>query len=203
MPKEFEVEIRLRNNLLKQKRIEAGYPTAKALAQAAGVSYTAYIDLENLHDRPTRISGAWREVVIKVCTHLGLDPAEIFPPAVRRVAESGTAKVVKAIGAEDLARLVAPGATRLALPASDLYDEAELSQVASRALATLTPREERVLRARFGIGADGESYTLDGVAKTLGVHKERVRQIEANALRKLRHPSRSRQLTAFFDPESS
>ena len=64
-------------------------------------------------------------------------------------------------------------------------------------LDTLTPREERVLRLRFGLD-DGRSRTLEEVGKVFNVTRERIRQIEAKALRKLRHPSRSRKLKDFL-----
>ena len=65
-------------------------------------------------------------------------------------------------------------------------------------LGTLTPREEMVLRLRFGL-VDGRSRTLEEVGKDFGVTRERIRQIEAKALRKLRHPSRSKKLKDYLD----
>jgi len=64
-------------------------------------------------------------------------------------------------------------------------------------LKTLTPREERVIKMRFGIGG-GSEHTLEEVGQSFQVTRERIRQIEAKALRKLRHPSRSRKLKAFL-----
>ncbi|HMF00270.1 MAG TPA: sigma factor-like helix-turn-helix DNA-binding protein, partial [Terriglobia bacterium] len=64
-------------------------------------------------------------------------------------------------------------------------------------LNMLTPREERVIKMRFGL-EDGTERTLEEVGRAFGVTRERIRQIEAKALRKLRHPSRSRQLRAFL-----
>jgi RNA polymerase primary sigma factor len=66
-------------------------------------------------------------------------------------------------------------------------------------LATLTPREEKVLRMRFGIG-ERSDHTLEEVGQDFEVTRERIRQIEAKALRKLRHPSRAKKLFAFSDP---
>ncbi len=65
-------------------------------------------------------------------------------------------------------------------------------------LASLTPREERVLRMRFGIGMNTD-HTLEEVGQQFSVTRERIRQIEAKALRKLKHPSRSRRLRSFLD----
>jgi RNA polymerase primary sigma factor len=64
-------------------------------------------------------------------------------------------------------------------------------------LSTLTPREARILRLRFGL-QNGRSYTLEEVGKKFGLTRERIRQIEGQALRKLRHPRRSRQLRDYL-----
>lgn len=73
-----------------------------------------------------------------------------------------------------------------------------LRETTTRVLASLTPREERVLRMRFGIGMNTD-HTLEEVGKQFNVTRERIRQIEAKALRKLKHPSRSRKLRSFMD----
>jgi RNA polymerase primary sigma factor len=75
---------------------------------------------------------------------------------------------------------------------------ANLREATTRVLATLTPREERVLRMRFGIGMNTD-HTLEEVGQQFSVTRERIRQIEAKALRKLKHPSRSRKLRSFLD----
>ena len=74
----------------------------------------------------------------------------------------------------------------------------ELKTVATVVLATLKPREERVLRKRFGIGLPTD-YTLEEIGKEFRVTAERIRQIEAKALRKLKHPSQARSLVDFLD----
>lgn len=76
--------------------------------------------------------------------------------------------------------------------------QANLRETTTRILATLTPREERVLRMRFGIGMNTD-HTLEEVGQQFAVTRERIRQIEAKALRKLKHPSRSRKLRSFLD----
>ena len=73
-----------------------------------------------------------------------------------------------------------------------------LKEQLSEVLKTLTPREEKVLSLRFGL-EDGNPKTLEEVGKEFNVTRERIRQIEAKALRKLRHPSRSKKLKDFLD----
>ncbi len=80
----------------------------------------------------------------------------------------------------------------------DAAVQSNLREMTTRALASLTPREERVLRMRFGIGMNTDR-TLEEVGQQFSVTRERIRQIEAKAIRKLRHPSRSRQLRSFLD----
>ena len=80
----------------------------------------------------------------------------------------------------------------------DAAVQSNLRETTTRALASLTPREERVLRMRFGIGMNTD-HTLEEVGQQFSVTRERIRQIEAKAIRKLRHPSRSRQLRSFLD----
>jgi RNA polymerase primary sigma factor len=80
----------------------------------------------------------------------------------------------------------------------DAAINSNLRETTTRVLATLTPREERVLRMRFGIGMNTD-HTLEEVGQQFNVTRERIRQIEAKALRKLKHPSRSRKLRSFLD----
>ena len=80
----------------------------------------------------------------------------------------------------------------------DAAIQANLKETVTRVLASLTPREERVLRMRFGIGMNTD-HTLEEVGQQFSVTRERIRQIEAKALRKLKHPSRSRKLRSFLD----
>jgi RNA polymerase primary sigma factor len=85
-----------------------------------------------------------------------------------------------------------------ALSPSDAVINLNLKEQTDQVLKTLTPREEKVIKMRFGVG-DGSEHTLEEVGQSFAVTRERIRQIEAKALRKLRHPSRSRKLKAFLE----
>jgi RNA polymerase primary sigma factor len=85
-----------------------------------------------------------------------------------------------------------------AVSPSEAVISVNLKEYTSQVLRTLTPREERVIKMRFGL-EDGSEHTLEEVGQSFQVTRERIRQIEAKALRKLRHPSRSRKLRAFVD----
>ena len=85
-----------------------------------------------------------------------------------------------------------------ALQPLDASIRSNLGESTTKILATLTPREERVLRMRFGIGMNTD-HTLEEVGLQFSVTRERIRQIEAKALRKLKHPSRSKHLKSFLE----
>ena len=82
---------------------------------------------------------------------------------------------------------------------ADAVVASNLREITDEVLATLTPREEKVIKLRFGLGNTGSEHTLEEVGQHFAVTRERIRQIEAKALRKLRHPSRSRKLKAFLE----
>jgi len=82
---------------------------------------------------------------------------------------------------------------------ADAVVASNLREITDEVLATLTPREEKVIKMRFGLGNTGSEHTLEEVGQHFAVTRERIRQIEAKALRKLRHPSRSRKLKAFLE----
>ncbi len=86
------------------------------------------------------------------------------------------------------------------LSLSDSVAHNDLKEKIREILKTLTPREEKVLKMRFGIDVASE-HTLEEVGKDFSVTRERIRQIEVKALKKLRHPSRSKKLSSFFDRE--
>jgi RNA polymerase primary sigma factor len=88
---------------------------------------------------------------------------------------------------------------RTILNPADAVVASNLRVITDEALATLTPREEKVIKMRFGLGTTDSEHTLEEVGQHFAVTRERIRQIEAKALRKLRHPSRSRKLKAFLE----
>ena len=88
---------------------------------------------------------------------------------------------------------------RSILNPADAVVASNLRMITDEVLATLTPREEKVIKMRFGLGTTGSEHTLEEVGQHFAVTRERIRQIEAKALRKLRHPSRSRKLKAFIE----
>jgi RNA polymerase primary sigma factor len=106
------------------------------------------------------------------------------------------------IGLEGDSRLGDLIEDRASVSPADSVIETNLRERTSRVLRTLSPREEKVLRMRFGI-EDGSEHTLEEVGRCFDVTRERIRQIEAKALRKLRHSSRSKELRLLLSADAS
>jgi RNA polymerase primary sigma factor len=102
------------------------------------------------------------------------------------------------IGEEDDAHLGDLIEDKNAVLPIDAAIQSNLRETTTRILASLTPREERIVRMRFGLGMNSD-HTLEEVGQQFSVTRERIRQIEAKAIRKLKHPSRSKVLRSFLD----
>ncbi len=125
---------------------------------------------------------------------------EIPPEKVREIVKVAQLPISleSPIGEEEDSHLSDFIEDRNALPPVDAASKQLLKEQIDDVLSSLTPRERRVLRLRFGL-EDGRSRTLEEVGKEFNVTRERIRQIEAKALRKLRHPSRSRRLRDYLE----
>src|SRR5262249_46793447 len=115
----------------------------------------------------------------------------------RKIAQE-TISLETPIGHEEDSHLADLIEDRGVVSPSDAVISINLKEMTADVLNTLTPREERIIKLRFGL-EDGTEHTLGQVGQACGVPRERIRQIEAKALRKLRHPSRNRRLRAFLD----
>jgi len=143
---------------------------------------------------------------------LGRDPTSEEIAAKMEIAVSKVRKVMKVaqqpisletpIGEEEDSHLGDFIEDRDVVSPSEAVININLKEMTEQVLNTLTPREERVIKMRFGL-EDGTEHTLEEVGQNFAVTRERIRQIEAKALRKLRHPSRSRRLRAFLDSTGS
>jgi RNA polymerase primary sigma factor len=106
------------------------------------------------------------------------------------------------VGEEDESHLGDFLVDQAGLSPSDAVINLNLREQTAQVLKTLTPREEKIVKMRFGL-EDGSEHTLEEVGQNFAVTRERIRQIEAKALRKLRHPSRSHRLRAFLEDGGS
>ena len=196
-PKEFRVTMQLRNNRMLEMREAKGWTQSDA-AMACLISQSAWCELETLRGKPTVWGGGWRskravrvwsKAALKIADALDVTPEWLWPEEVQAVA--GGRHAVK-VGADEALALM--GETRQPLELQPM--DGELRAQARKVLATLSPREEKVLRLRFGIGEKSD-HTYAEAAKDFEVTRERIRQIEKVALRKLRRPSVVRELAPF------
>jgi RNA polymerase sigma factor (sigma-70 family) len=137
--------------------------------------------------------GYYRPEALRVADFLNCTPYDIYPPAqMRGTMKENTAQITA--NANEVDSLTSSLRTLAFSPERKMIlDEAK--RALKNVLMTLTPREQRILDLRFGL-TYGEEKTLDEVGAMFGVHRERIRQIESKALRKMRHPSKSKELRA-------
>lgn len=199
--KEFRVTMQLRNNRMLELREAKGWTQTEA-ALACLVSQSAWCELETLRGKPTVWGGGWRsrqrvrvwsKAALKIADAFDVTPEWLWPEEVQAVA--GGRHAVK-VGADEALALM--GEMREPLELQPV--PGELRAEVRKVLATLTPREEKVLRMRFGIGEKSD-HTLEEVGQDFEVTRSRIRQIEAGALRKLRRPSVRRALEPFAADE--
>lgn len=193
--KDFRVSVRVRNNRLLERREALGFTQAQ-LAAAAGVCLEQYGQLERMSSTPLSKAAPgtdsctgtpWRRAALNVAMFYECSPEDLWPDEILAVKK--TASEICA-SADELVAIAAPAKTP-----EEGFAAAELADRMRAALATLTPREERVLRRMFGIGLP--AGTLEEVGADYGVSREHIRMIGARALRKLRHPSRASALKDF------
>lgn len=173
-----------------------------AFCRVHGLCYQRVLALLTLKSSPWLCSTGgrlqWRPIAERIASCLDMSPEALFSRELY-ARRWPTFMTVDA----PLSRVMSLGAvppSRLALPPTqdDELSLDELRRAVHRVLNSLPPTEAEVIRKRFGI-ADGVEYTLSELENSIGVTHERIRQIEAEALSKLRHPSRSRPLRSFLD----
>lgn len=193
---EYRIKVTVRNNLILNAIENAGYKSVSEFCRAAGLPKTALTELIAMRKPPLNQSGEFSEHAKALMEELCALPTDLWTSeqltlklkrnsAQRDVSSEGM-RAALGMHAEELLELMKP----------DAPDEAvlkhEMVSVVEEKLDSLRPREAKMLRLRFGIGC--EEHTLEEVGKVMDVTRERARQIEAKALRHLKHPSRSDQL---------
>jgi len=176
--KDLRIVARIYNNQLRERREALGL-SAPQLAEKIGIDYVSYIGLEAMRNQPVGSKG-WKPIALKIADFY-LEPVEkLFPASVLAIRQIETERRVDA---EEIAALSSgPPSTPLQLVESAETHEALYSAV----LNALDEKERLVISMRYGLTGESEERTLEEVGEALGVSRERIRQIEAKALRKLR-----------------
>ncbi len=188
---DYRVQIKVRNARLLRAIEKAGHQPGQIFAREVGISYTGHLlPYLNLKRTPFDENGDLRPCAEMLCVFLNRLPDELWSEEQRYPLLTNAAEIeLSAASVHEL--LASP--SDCADPLS-LLEKRQAAQAVDALLDTLTPREAEVLRLRHGI--DGEPMNLEEMAKAKGCSRERIRQIEAKALRKLRAPARQ---TALMD----
>ena len=182
--KDYRVTVKVRNARIINALAERGEVVGQIAATKIGVSYAKLLALSNITLSPVDAEGNIIPEVLKLCDYLNKMPLELFSVEQIVPLKTNTAELDMSI--EEVEMLMLPASER---PDPELLlANGQFNNAIKYALETLPPREAKVLQLRFGI--DCEEHTYEGLGQIMGISKERVRQIEASALRKLRHPSR-------------
>lgn len=185
--KDYRIDVKVRNNWLLKKIEDAGYDSVNQFCKAHKLCPTRVGKFINLKETPINENGQWRFVFKKIADALRCLPDQICPPQHLRSALRKNSASFDA-GIDEVAGFLT-GAYEDARPALEKIISDEARETLYECMSHLTPREERVIRARFGMTNDGKERTLAEAAKELDVTRERLRQIEIKALRKLRLPT--------------
>lgn len=193
--KDFEVTIRIKNNQVRERRLEMGMSQPQ-LAKAVRCSSSLVSAVECMRENPFAHRGGWKPWAKRMAELFGVDPDTLWPKSILDVKQ---AVAIRRMDAPEFLLSASEGSQVLSLPPSEQAEHDELKAAVKKVLRTLSPREEQTLRMRFGIGGEEEA-TLREVSDFFGnAGTERSRQVEAKALRKLRHPSRVKVLEAFIE----
>jgi len=192
----YLVKVSIRNNLIIKAIHKAGYRNVSQFCEQNGMGKTQLTSLISLKTPPLTQDGEFRETAKSLMGHLCALPTDLWTTEqltmeLRRntsTKEVDLNAMVAALGmnSEEALHLIEGPS-----PEKELEDK-EAAEVVNEMLDTLTPREAKVLRMRFGI--DCSEHTLEEAGRVLDVTKERIRQIEAKAMRKMKHPLRFEEL---------
>lgn len=186
--KDYKVFVKVRNARILNAFAEKGESVGLIAANKIGISYQKLLDLSNLKLSPIKKDGSLLPEVEKLCEYLNKIPTDLFSVDQIYPLETNAAEIE--MTAEEVEMLMFPASKNINPESFIAYNQAK--NTLNELIESLTPRETEVMKLRFGIECDEHTYKKIG--EILGVSIERVRQIEAKALRKLKHPSRANKL---------
>ncbi|MBK8105958.1 MAG: sigma-70 family RNA polymerase sigma factor [Betaproteobacteria bacterium] len=190
---EFRVKVTVRNNLLLTAIEDAGYAgwggLARFVRDNADIGQSQLSAMLSMRDAPITSEGEFSVTAKALMQALGASPSDLWTDEqlTMRLPKNTSEARMSAAGVR---ALLEAHTEQMTLPSpEEAVDESMSRAMVSRVLGSLRTQEEKVLRMRFGI--DTDERTLEECAKVMGVTRERVRQIESKAIRKLKHPSRT------------
>lgn len=195
--RDFHVTVRIKNNQLVERREKSGMSMA-LLADAIGIAYATYGAYEGMTKDPFKKGGdELKDTAKKICHFFDEQPDVLWPESIRAVERR---EVVRRMDMEGMGLLVSSHTQTCALMPSVHVEKDDLCREISTVFKTLTPREEEILSYRFGLFGYPQ-MELGELGEKEGVGRERIRQIEAKALRKIRHRSRVGVLREFIEDD--
>jgi RNA polymerase primary sigma factor len=196
---EYNVKVTVRNNLILKAIKDFGYTNLNNFAKATGIGVTGIYSLVNLMEPPIGAKGEFIKPAKELMEVLGACPSELWTDEqlTLRLDSNRTERVMSKEALQVTLQSSARSLIGLDYPEQEMVEE-DMARVMTDKLDSLTPREAKVLRLRFGFDGGG-GRTLEEVGAIFKVTRELIRQIEARALRKLRHPTRSDDLKQFVD----
>lgn len=192
--KEYRVEVKIKNNLIFQKIKEKGFPSVSSFCREYKISENTMSKLTNLRKSAFDERGGLRSTVQKLCDALNCLPEEIFPEFQLENAVKSNKRTIEMEEAEVKHYLERQ---EMALLPDESINKEDRNNLLYEMLLTLTPKETQILGLRFGL-QDGNPKSLEEIGKIFGVNRERIRQIECKAFRKMRHPSRAEELKEYL-----
>ena len=198
---EYRVKVTVRNNLILKAIDDAGYNSVAAFCRAVKCHNTAMTNLISFREPPLTKTGEFSKMAKLLMEELCALPTELWTAEqlTLKVRSNTVSKELSLDGMRAALGINSEEALQL-ITATDpaaAHIQQETATIVGDALDSLTPREAKLLRMRFGIGC--EEHTLEEAGKKFEVSRERIRQIEVNALRKLKHPTRTRVLRELIE----
>jgi len=195
---EYRIDVKVKNNIILYKIEKAGYKTLGEFCRINGImKYVSQIgSIVNMKESPLQSDGEFRKCIIHIADLLGCAPLDFFTDTQLHTILKSNKRSLQVNEAEMRFMLDQQNDTKLL--ENIVLDEQQENAIKD-ALQTLTPREQRIIEMRHGLGQYKDEHTFEQCAQIENCTRERIRQIEAKALRKLRHPMRSDPLREFME----
>jgi len=195
---EYRIDIKIRNNLILSKIESLGYKSPLDFCKNIGISYGGLIAAANMKRPIFDKKGKIRPFINKLCDVLKCAPEEIFS-ANQMEASLATNKKTLLVNEAEAIYIMNQTDSQKMLE-EQVFDDQRNDAILT-ILSTLAPRERQIIEMRMGLGEYNKEHTLKECGKKFNVNKERIRQIEQKALRKMRHPWRSDPLREYIYEE--